>query len=149
MKTFKQLKEDTVGVVENIMNPAEIRNLRQLTEKVSASYQADVVGALKKLEDELNKFGYSLGQIEVEGDLGDEGEAFLVAETFSTHELVKNVYFIMKWEKLSNGQQYQYRSEGSALNFRVDIKTFEASPALLRQLIDTYSEGYIYYDIKP
>lgn len=146
MKTIKQLREDTVGIVTNVVDPAGLRNIRNLTGQVSDIYHSTVFDALKKIEHELVKFGYTLGDIEIDGDLGDEGEAFLAVHSFPSRELVKNLYLTIKWEKLASGQQYQYRQEGSALNFRVTVLTYEATPETLQKIIDSQLDGYVYFD---
>lgn len=140
MKTLKHMlseqglnvvvKDETLetGTVENLLPPGPLNHIKKFAKQLSNAFQPNVPAALEKIEVELNKFGYTLGEIDMDEPFGSEGEESFVIVAKSSDEVQENVYLTLKYKELSSGQQYQYRSDGSELRYDVRLVVNEVDP---------------------
>jgi hypothetical protein len=137
MKTLKTLMEDHAGVVTQLMDAGALRNLRTLTKQMSSVFQPNVESILEKLEEELNKFGYTLGEMEKAPFAADGQETFFVF-SFSTKELIQNALFELTWQRLASGQQMIMRPD-SALMLATTVRLKEIAPSEMAVILSTFS----------
>ena len=131
MITFQKLREnaaENVGAVTDILQPQDLANIKEFARQLSASFQANIPETLKQVETELNKFGYTLGELDMELPFGEVGEEDYAVLVFSTGDAVRNVYLTLSWLTLSSGQQYSLRADGSELRLDVKLKINEIDP---------------------
>ena len=148
-KTFKQLIEATGDIVKNIIGPAELRELKTLAKQLSSAFQPDIPQTLQKIEDKLNFFGYTLGELDLDIPFEDSDSEDYFVLTNVDQEIVKNVYITVSWDTLASGQQVAERPDGAKLEASVKVDVNEVSPEELQDMIDaslTDGEEYIVQD---
>ena len=69
---------------------------------------------INKIENELNKFGLTLGDVDVDTPFEDSGTDDYVIQFYATKEPVKNMFLTLSWRKIS-GKQFEYTQEGAKL----------------------------------
>ena len=151
MKTFNSLMSEVaeaapvvgseVGLVKNKVTPEVVEHLKKYADSISKSFQPRMKTLLASLETELNKFGYTLGELDEsdndqDTDESGDSEDFVVKEKASG-EVCGNVYITIDWEKLSSGS-YAPNAMGTAhaLLLSVTMTVHETTPEELNQMLD-------------
>lgn len=135
-KTFKELREATGNIIKRIMGPAEIRELKIFARQTSAAFASTIPNVLAKIEAKLNFFGYTLGELDLDEPFDNEAEETYLILVKNDSEIVKNVYLQCRWTKLASGQTNDWRPDGSALKYEIEIDVLEVSPEELQRMID-------------
>ena len=143
-KKFKDLMEATGDIVKNIMGPTDIRELKTLSRQLTSSFHQSIPMVFAKIEAKLNWFGYTLGELDLEDDMPPVGSENLFILSKADEEIVKNVYIIVKWEKMATGVSggaSDLRPDGSALRWAIDVETKEIAPDKLASMLgDTLAD---------
>lgn len=131
MKTYKELMESLQATVDanktpvsesfnDEMGPREIENLTYFFRQLSSAFQKNREEVIKRIEHELNKYGFTLGPVDVAGLADEDEELNFFPLVFATKEPLKNTYISLVFDDLASGQQFDLRPDGGALNVRVD-----------------------------
>ncbi len=110
----------------DILAPRMIEHLSKFFDQLSSAFQKNEAAVIGHIESELRKFGFSLGEVDME-DIG-ESEYDFFPIVFSTEEPVKNCYITVSFDRLSSGQQFALRPDGSALTVRAKVTLTEIDP---------------------
>jgi hypothetical protein len=132
MKTIDQIIQEsadaamltvnTTGLVSGKIGEYELNHLEKFAKQLSNAFQPTVPALLAKIEAELNKFAYTLGNLDNINDEDVESDdEDLVVFTKATGDLVRNMYIHIEWEKLSSGQSYAHRPDGAALKISCEV----------------------------
>jgi hypothetical protein len=123
-KTYNRLVEALGEVVENILSPSTMMYLRAWSKTINGSFQSTPKGLFQKIEDELNKHGYTLlldddflSDIESSGELDDDFFIYGAA----SKEPQKNAFVTVKFTK-SVAKQYDWRPDGGKLTLDATVK---------------------------
>ena len=139
-KTLKALREELnivdykVGMIEGLASPVAIRDLKMFGKQISNALQPDMKVLLGTIEKELNKYGFSLGEIDSDGDWDDNGSEDFVLVKFPHGEEIKNIYLTLSWKRVAP-DSYEYRSE--KLEFSVDLTVNEIDPEDYETMLDS------------
>ena len=115
MKSFKELRESSnPSMVQTTVDANIINNLVKFAQQLSGSFQPDMILIINKIENELNKFGLTLGDVDVDTPFEDSGTDDYVIQFYATKEPVKNMFLTLSWRKIS-GKQFEYTQEGAKL----------------------------------
>jgi len=126
MKSFNQLLEEQFKLQSDLAHPAAIRHMKEFARQVSVSQQPDIsIFITQKLEQELNKFGYTLGELDNEIPFDKDGSEDFVVFTHPDKAELKNVYLSIEWER-SSPEIYDHSPE--VLETRVKMTVNEISP---------------------
>jgi len=146
MKSLQELREnvaDKVGIVTDIMQPHELTCIKVYAKQISAAFQPNVPDVIKGIEAELNKFGFSLGELDDEIPFDGEASEDFAVLVASTGEAVRNVYLTLTWFTMSSGQQYALRADGSELRLDVRLKVNEVDPNDYDSLYDEDADSVV------
>lgn len=145
MQTYKEIKERVFSKHGSVMLSAELTHLRKFAFQVSHAYQPSIEDLLHKIDQELGKFAFTLGDIVFDGDdLEKEGCAYITIHEFATKHTIENVAICLRWEKLASGQQYKWRSDGSALNFSVDFSIFDTDKDHIEKIFNMFADEEVF-----
>lgn len=139
MKTYKEIKESIhkninyIGPIDDIMNPAVVRQLKNVARKMSNSAQPQIKVFLSDLEKHLRNYGYTFGVIDTEQPFEDSGSEDFVVMRFPDGEIVRNVFITVQWEK-TNSLIYKYRPH--VLNYSVNVSINEIDPDDFEKIIN-------------
>lgn len=115
MKSFKELRESSnPSMVQTTVDANIINNLVKFAQQLSGAFQPDMILIINKIENELNKFGLTLGDVDVDTPFEDSGTDDYVIQFYATKDPVKNVFLTLSWRKIS-GKQFEYTQEGAKL----------------------------------
>ena len=139
-KTFNELMEDVASAtsinpagtkpdgVDRGMDRYTVDHMIKYAEQISHAFQPEMPQLLAHIETELNKFGYTLGQLDdMEDEDEDEGDDDLNIFQKATREPVMNVYVNLDWERLESGQHSAIRPDGAKLVLSVTMTMMEVS----------------------
>lgn len=141
-KSFFQFQEqfkiiDIVkGAEIGMAPPVAIRNLKIFAKQVSNALQSSPANLLARLEIELNKYGYSLGELDSDITFEDTGDEDFVLIAFPDGEEIKNVFISIKWSK-TNSEIYQYSP--NILSYNVKMTVNEIDPSDYDTLVNSGS----------
>lgn len=125
--SFKSFLDNVIDR-DSIVYQSVINYVVPTVKQISNSFQVNVDQAIEKVNNEFKKFGYIVDARLNDDSFEKEGTGVLLIRNKLTKELCWNLYFHVNWEKLTNGQQYEYRPEGSKL--RMDITFDPYQPTL-------------------
>lgn len=111
-----------VGVITNLADPITIRNVKYFAKQISNAAQPDPATVFAKIEDELNKYGYTLGDIE--GGFETAGSEDFVLYRFPDGEMIRNVALSVMWEK-TNQVQVPVAKDILSYDFRVSLNVID------------------------
>lgn len=115
MKSFKELRESlNPSMVQTTVDANIINNLVKFAQQLSGAFQPDMILIINKIENELNKFGLTLGDVDVDTPFEDSGTDDYVILFYATKDPVKNMFLTLSWRKIS-GKQFEYTQEGAKL----------------------------------
>lgn len=140
-KTLKGLREATGDIVKNIIQPADLREIKLRAKQASAAGQPTVEYVFEKIETILNWFGYTLGELDKDEDFSDEDSEDLFILTKADGEVVKNAYITVTWSKFASPVQAPLGQGPSLLRFDVQVDVNEVSPAELQAMLDSALTG--------
>lgn len=150
-KTYKDLMEDINSIVPAGLKPTGMNmgidhyakeHMLKYCQQISSAVQPELPILLAQIEKELNKFGYSLGELDHDVDLDNSGDA----EDFcifvkATGDMLNNCYLQMDWERLAAPVVVDYRYDGGKLINAVLLTLEEVTPeelqAMLRDMENT------------
>ena len=135
--TFKDLREATGDIVKQIIGPTDLRELKTLARQLTSSYQQSIPMVLAKVEQKLNWFAYTLGDLELD-DLPDNGTETFFILTVADQEIVKNAFITLSWDKMAagvSGAASDLRPDGSSLQYTVKVDVKEVSPEELQSMV--------------
>ena len=147
MKTFKELQEDInsitpigtkpVGVDKGMDHYAK-EHMKKYCQQISSAAQPELPILIGYIEKELNKFAYTLGEVDMDVDLNMDGdeEAFVVFIK-ATGEMLNNVYLSMDWERLAAPVVVDYRNDGGKLINAVILKLEDCTPEELQDMLNS------------
>ena len=135
MKTLKEIQEASGQLVDNIMAPADLRNVKETARQMSSSFQSTVPNIIQKIEKELNNFGYTLGEIDFDEPFEDDGEEDFFVIGVANKEIIKNVYISVEWKSLASPLSSDIRADGPVMNLTATITVNEVTPAEMAVLI--------------
>lgn len=135
MKTLKEIQEASGQLVDNIMAPADLRNVKETARQMSSSFQSTVPNIIQKIEKELNNFGYTLGEIDFDEPFEDDGEEDFFVIGVANKEIIKNVYISVEWKSLASPLSSDIRADGPVMNLTATITVNEVTPAEMSVLI--------------
>jgi len=135
VKSYTELTEslNTDGVAVNIMPHSVIRSLSYFARRVSNALQPRMEEFINTIEQELHKYGYTLGEID-DSAFDDAGEEGFTVSTFSTGEDVRNVFLTLQYEKTAP-QIYDVRS--TVLINLIKLQVHEIDPADFDKVVET------------
>lgn len=140
MKTFKDLREATGDIVKNIIQPADLRSIRELTTSLTATPQSTIVNVLEKIEAKLQFSGYTLGELDLE-DIEDEGSEDYFILTNADQEIVRNAYITLEWEKVDSMTSFAHTPDGAKLRLDVLVTLHELAPEEMDEIIANSLSG--------
>lgn len=120
--TLTPVLEGTIGV--DAIGPRELENLQKFAQQISQAFQPSLPQLLERIELELNKYGYSLGELDMEMPFDENGEEDFLVVKYNDSAIANNVVMTLSWNRIS-GKQYDYRSDGSALINSVTLEFHE------------------------
>lgn len=134
MKSLKEIREDIAtdaplqgqGEIRGLATPVAIRDLKEYGRQVSNALQPSIPQLLANMEKELNKYGFSLGEIDSSDSFEASGEEDFIVFSFPNGEELKNLFLSLKWEKVSTPTTYEFRQE--KLENSVKLSVSEIAP---------------------
>lgn len=140
MKKFNDMMKDLQeqsGLIKDMIGPTEIELFHRLASKISSAYHHDIKSVLTQIELDLNKFAYTMGELDLDG-LEDEDTAeedYLIFSHADKNTRMRNGFITLNWEKLDSGQQMLLRVNGGSLNYRVNMTFNSTTPQELDDLV--------------
>lgn len=146
-KSFKELMEEINNVVPTGMKPVGIQagmdvytldHLDKFAAQISAAGQPEMSMLLPKIEQELAKFGYTLGQLdtddisdsESDGDLED-----LIVFEKASKKMVPNMYISLDWERLDSPATDVTMQRKEILTLAVTMTIERTTPEELKAML--------------
>ena len=135
-KTFFQLREDTDFYAANdtILSPSTIRELKGFAKHISTSLQPSPRDVLDCLEIELNKYGYTLGPMDMDLEFEDDSSEDFVIIGTSSKETQKNAYITLSWEQTA---PIILDVIPKALHYKMKMIINEISPSEFEDMMDS------------
>jgi hypothetical protein len=150
-KTFKQLMQEandlSAQVVPAGMKPVGIQqgmdtytleHMDKFADQISNAFQPEMDRLLPRIELELNKFGYTLGQLDMDdiADAESDGdlEDLLIFEK-SSKKMVTNAYISLDWERLTGGTTDITQQRRENLTLAVTMTIERATPAEISDMV--------------
>lgn len=119
------INESQEGTSEGFIGPADLAYLNKFSKQVNGAVQPTIQDTITKIEKELNKFGYSLGETEFEFESDESGTEEFVLVQYSTQELIRNVFLTIDYRRVST-KIYDFAPK--KLEYAFDIKFVEITP---------------------
>lgn len=131
MKSLKELREEIetnrVGNISEIMDQSSLEYVYTFSKQVSGALQSSMYDTFVKIDRELGKFGYTLGDIGEQDQVfeDEDGEDLIIYRAFDG-EPVKNVFLSILWKRVAP-QIYRYSDK--ALEYSVKLTVNQIDPA--------------------
>jgi hypothetical protein len=146
---IEQSIEDIVSVVKEeadtcVIGPLEIGELSKFASQISNSQQPTIPKVLNKIEAELNRFGYTLGEIDYVDPFEEEGSEDYIILTFADGREVANAYLTLQWRRAS--EKTSMLNPDFNMNM-VELSVVEIDPSEYEELVyggeddESISEG--------
>lgn len=121
MKTLKELRESLEqrqGVEKDIMPAGSLRKVKTIARQISNASQPNIPQVITRIDEELRKYGYTLGEVDFPEDFDDQGEEDFAVIAYPEMTMVRNVYITVKWER-TNSMIYKYSPDVLSYAVRV------------------------------
>lgn len=150
-KTFKELREAIAGMpdgpIKQFVTPDVVRHLKGKLKQISSAFQPSVHHVVELIEKELQLFSFTLGPVDnLPDEEGTGSEAFLIL-TKAGHDVVKNCYITIDFEKMTAGTQAPLGIGPSKLRYDVDAVLHETTPEeidnILSHFVNQGEEGLL------
>lgn len=115
--------------------------LKEFAKKFSGTFQQTISVAMHRIDTELKKFGYTLGELDLSDISDDDEQDFMIFE-FSTGIVVKNLFVTVGWDRVS-GQQNTYTPEGSKLMYDVRVMFNDITPEEMDNILNAEESSSI------
>ena len=126
--------DDATGVeTHTLMAVSEIEHMTKFAQQISGAFQSTMPNLLAKMEIELNKFGYTLGELDDTPDFDEDTEDFVIFKK-AGNEMVENVYITVEYEKMASGVQMDIRPD-SNLSLRVQMTVNKVTPDEMAEIL--------------
>lgn len=136
MKKFKELRESINQISDtSVLDTNIINNLTKFAQQISMSFQPDIRVVIDKIENELNKFALTLGDVDLDTPFEREGTDDYIVFFNYNKEPVKNMFLTLSWERVQ-GQQFQYTNDGSKLTHNVHLIVNLTSPEDMEDMLN-------------
>jgi len=140
-KTLAEIRENLsidavqqgLGVVRGIAAPISVMNIRTFAQQISNALQPTVPQVVSRIETELHKFGFSLGEVDTT-NFPDNGEDDFVVFAYPDGDEVTNLFLSLEWRRVSPGDT-KYRSE--TLEYSITLTVNDIAPDQFDDLINS------------
>lgn len=129
--------------------PSDLRYLNVFTQKMSAAMQHSLEQVMTDINDELGKFGYSIGaefdydddedEYDDDNEIDDDndelsGESYYFITNNATKSIVRNAILSVDWNT-RNVTTFAYKKEGSKLKLEVDVEIIELDMSEMEEIL--------------
>lgn len=125
-KNYKDFIKEAVedGAYPNMASPIAIRELNIFAKRMTGAMQPSIEEVITKIEREVNRYGYTLGELESD-EFEENGAEGFALFNFNDGEPLKNVVMELEWERTSP-EVYDYAP--TVLKNLVKLKVHEIDP---------------------